>query len=378
MGPLEGLTVVEVAGAGPTPFCGMVLADLGADVVRVDRVVDRAVLGIDPDMVMGRGKRSVGVDLKQPEGVEVVLRLAERADVLVEGYRPGVSERLGIGPDACLARNPRLVYARGTGFGQTGPLAPRAGHDIDYIAVAGVLHPIGPPSAPPVPPLSLVGDFGGGGMLLALGVMCAVFETARSGQGQVVDAAMVDGAALLATTYHELRAVRMWSDERGANILDGSAPFYGTYETSDGRYVAVGALEPQFWAELARMTGIDDGTLPDQLDRARWPELRERLAAAFRTRTRDEWAEIGEETDACLVPVLEMHEAATHPYNTERNAFVDVNGSPQPAPAPRFSRTVAAAPRTPPKRGEHTDEVLARFGFTPAELERLHASATIG
>ncbi len=267
MGPLQGLSVVEIAGAGPAPFCAMVLADLGADVVRVDRAAKREVLGVTAAQLSCRGKRSIAVDLKSPEGVAIVLRLAARADALIEGFRPGVAERLGIGPEDCWASNPRLVYARGTGYGQDGPLAARAGHDIDYVAVAGALHPIGRPGERPVPPLNLVADFGGGGMLLVVGVLAGIFEAARSGRGQVVDAAMVDGVALLTTVLHEMRSRGLWVDERGANLVDGGAPFYDTYETSDGRYVAVGAMEPQFFAELVSLLGLDADELPDQLDR---------------------------------------------------------------------------------------------------------------
>ncbi|MGH8875483.1 MAG: CaiB/BaiF CoA transferase family protein, partial [Acidimicrobiia bacterium] len=291
MGPLDGLRVVELAGMGPAPFCGMVLADLGADVVRVDRpagLTGRA----DPSDVLNRGKRSLAVDLKHPEGVGVLLRLVGASDALIEGFRPGVTERLGLGPEVCLARNPRLVYGRMTGWGQEGPLAPAAGHDIDYIALAGALHPIGRPGERPVPPLNLVGDFGGGGMLLALGVLAALFEAHRTGQGQVVDAAMVDGAALLTAMVHGALHDGRWSDRRGANLLDGAAPFYDTYLTADGEALAVGALEPQFYAELLDRLGLDPAELPDQMDRSRWPELRERFAQLFMTRTRDEWAEV--------------------------------------------------------------------------------------
>ena len=377
-GPLKGLSVLEVAGAGPVPFCGMVLADLGADVVRVDRAGGREVLGLAAENLMGRGKRSVGVDLKRPEGAEVVLRLVAGADVLLEGFRPGVAERLGIGPDACLARNSRLVYGRGTGWGQTGPLAERAGHDINYVAVAGALEPIGRAGERPVPPLNLVGDFGGGGMLLTVGVLSALVERAVSGRGQVVDAAMVDGVALLTTVLHELRRLGVWSDERESNLVDGGAPFYDTYETADGRYVAIGAMEPQFWEELLRVTGLDGGTLPDRMDRAQWPELRRRLAAVFRTRTQQEWTAAAAGSDACLTPVLSLAEAPGHPLNTGRGVFLERDGIVEPAPAPRFSRTPAGPPEPAPKRGSGTDAVLGDRGFDDAEISALRASGIIG
>src|SRR5215211_743357 len=353
MGPLQGVRVVELASIGPGPFCAMLLADLGAEVLAVDRPATGQ--GGWPAL-FARGRRRVAVDLKHPEGPGLVLDLVAGADALVEGFRPGVAERLGIGPDACLARNPRLVYGRVTGWGQEGPLAGSAGHDIDYIALAGALHPVGPADGPPVPPLNLLGDFGGGGMLLALGVVAALLEAARSGRGQVVDAAMVDGAALLTTQLHELLAAGLWTDRRGANLLDGGAPFYGVYETADGRHLAVGALEPQFWAELLERLGLDAAELPAQLDRNGWPELRERLAALFRTRPRDEWCELLAGTDACVAPVLGLGEAPAHRHNRARGTFVDVGGVVQPAPAPRFSRTPPGPPQPPARAGEHTDQ----------------------
>ncbi len=377
MGPLQGLSVVEIAGAGPAPFCAMVLADLGADVVRVDRAAKREVLGVTAAQLSCRGKRSIAVDLKSPEGVAIVLRLAAQADALIEGFRPGVAERLGIGPEDCWASNPRLVYARGTGYGQDGPLAARAGHDIDYVAVAGALHPIGRPGERPVPPLNLVADFGGGGMLLVVGVLAGIFEAARSGRGQVVDAAMVDGVALLTTVLHEMRSRGLWVDERGANLVDGGAPFYDTYETSDGRYVAVGAMEPEFFAELVSLLGLDADELPDQLDRGRWPLLRARFAQAIRQRTRDEWAELAADVDACLVPVLELGEAPTHPLHRQRETFIDVGGSLVPSPAPRFSRTPAARPRPAPERGADTDGVLRDAGYTSDEIAVLRGAGAI-
>ncbi|HEX5881222.1 MAG TPA: CaiB/BaiF CoA-transferase family protein [Actinomycetota bacterium] len=373
MGPLEGVRVVELAGIGPGPFCAMLLADLGAEVLAVDRP---AAGGPGWPALFARGRRRVAVDLKHPEGPGVVLDLVAGADALVEGFRPGVAERLGIGPEACLHRNPRLVYGRVTGWGQDGPLARSAGHDIDYIAVAGALHPVGPAGGPPVPPLNLLGDFGGGGMLLALGVVAALLEAGRSGRGQVVDAAMVDGAALLTTQLHELLAAGLWSDQRGANLLDGAAPFYAVYETADGRHLAVGALEPQFWAELLDRLGLAADDLPAQLDRDGWPDLRERLAATFRTRTRDEWCALLEGTDACVAPVLSLLEAPAHPPNQARATFVDVGGVPQPAPAPRFSRTPCPIP-TPPASGGDDAEVLAAWGLPPERVERLRAAGAI-
>jgi alpha-methylacyl-CoA racemase len=374
MGPLAGVRVVELAGIGPGPFCAMVLADLGAEVLRVDRPA--ATRPAWPT-VLARGRRSVAVDLKHPDGAGVVLDLVAAADALVEGFRPGVAERLGIGPDACLARNPRLVYGRVTGWGQEGPWRHAAGHDIDYIALAGALHPIGHAGGPPVPPLNLVGDFGGGGMLLALGVVAALLEAGRSGAGQVVDAAMVDGAALLTTQFHELLAAGLWTEERGANLLDGGAPFYGVYETADGRHLAVGALEPQFWAELLRRLGLDGGDLPAQPDRDGWPLLRERLAALFRTRTREEWCELLAGTDACVAPVLGFGEAPAHPHHRARGTFVDVGGVTQPAPAPRFSRTPCDPPTPAPHPGEHTDQALADWGLPPDRIARLRATAAV-
>jgi alpha-methylacyl-CoA racemase len=376
-GPLAGIRVLELAGIGPGPFAGMMLADMGADVVRVDRV-KAPVLGVSGlGEVLDRGRRSLRVDVKRPEGLDLVLRLVESSDVLIEGYRPGVTERMGLGPDECLARNPRLVYGRVTGWGQDGPLAGAAGHDIDYIALAGALHPIGPAGGPPVPPLNLLGDFGGGGMLLALGVVAALLETGRSGRGQVVDAAMVDGAALLTTQLHELLAAGLWSDRRQANLLDGAAPFYAVYETADGRHLAVGALEPRFWAELLERAGLAGGDLPAQLDRDGWPRLRERLAAAFRTRTRDEWCALLEGTDACVAPVLSLLEAPGHPHLKARGTFAEVGGALQPAPAPRFSRTPCTTPAPPPGSGGDPAATLAAWGLAPDRVAHLRAAGAI-
>jgi alpha-methylacyl-CoA racemase len=328
--------------------------------------------------VLNRGRRSVAVDLKHPDAVEVVLRLVESADVLIEGFRPGVAERLGIGPEPCLARNPRLVYGRMTGFGQEGPMALAAGHDIDYIALAGALEPLGRAGGPPVPPINLVGDFGGGGMLLAFGVACALAERARSGQGQVIDAAMVDGAAALAAMVYGLEAAGLWRPERGTNLLDTGAPFYDVYETADGRYVAIGALEPQFYAELLRLTGLDGEDLPAQMDRSQWPAMKERMAALFRTKTRDEWCALMEGSDACFAPVLTMREAPTHPHNQARGTFVEVGGVTQPGPAPRFSRTPGAIAGPPVEPGAHTDEALVDWGFSEDEIAKLRSVGAVG
>jgi alpha-methylacyl-CoA racemase len=378
-GPLEGVRVVEIAGIGPGPFAAMMLADMGADVVRVDRA--QKVSGGDPASppidLLGRGRRSVGIDLKHPEGAGVVLRLVEHADVLIEGFRPGVMERLGIGPEECMARNPRLVYGRMTGWGQEGPYADAAGHDINYIALAGALDPVGRAGERPVPALNLIGDFGGGGMFMAYGVVCALLEAGRSGRGQVVDAAMVDGAAVLTTFIHSLRAIGIWSDERGTNLLDTGAPFYDVYETADHRFVSVGSIEPQFYAELLRLTGLEDEELPGQMDRSQWPALKERVAEVFRTKTRDEWCALMEGTDVCFAPVLSMGEAPAHPHNRQRETFVDVAGVPQPAPAPRFGRTPGAIDRPPPHAGQHTDDTLADWGFTTGEREKLRQAGAI-
>jgi alpha-methylacyl-CoA racemase len=378
-GPLEGVRVIEIAGIGPGPFAAMMLADMGADVVRIDRA--QKVSGGDPTSppidLLGRGRRSVGIDLKHPEGAGVVLRLVEQADVLIEGFRPGVMERLGIGPEECMARNPRLVYGRMTGWGQDGPYANAAGHDINYIALAGALDPIGRAGEPPVPALNLIGDFGGGGMLMAYGVVCALLEAGRSGRGQVVDAAMVDGAAVLTTFIHSLRAIGLWMDERGTNLLDTGAHFYDVYETADHRYISVGSIESQFYAELLRLSGLEGEELPEQMDRSRWPALKERVAAVFRTKTRDEWCALMEGTDVCFAPVLSMGEAPSHPHNRHRKTFVEVAGVPQPAPAPRFGRTPGAIDRPPPHFGQHTDDTLAECGFTAGEREKLRQAGAI-
>jgi alpha-methylacyl-CoA racemase len=376
MGPLRGIRVLEIASMAPAPFGCMLLSDLGAEVLRVDRGDAAFFEGVGRGP-LGRGRRSVQVDLKHPDGVETVLRLACAADVFVEGFRPGVAERLGIGPAAAQARNPRLVYGRMTGWGQDGPMAERAGHDINYIALAGALEPIGRAGEPPVPPLNLVGDFGGGGAMLALGVLAALVERERSGLGQIVDAAMVEGAAVLTTFLHGMRAAGAWRDERGTNLLDGGAPFYDTYATADGRYMSVGALEPKFYAELLKGLGLAGEDLPHQSDRARWPELRERFSEVFASRTRDDWTRAFDGTDACVAPVLSPGEAAAHPHNAARGSFVEVGGVVQPAPAPRFSRTPGAVASPPPRTGEHTEAALADWGFTEPEIATLRATGAI-
>ncbi len=377
-GPLTGLKVLEIAGIGPGPFCGMVLADLGADVVRVDRaerVTDRDPASARFDL-LARGRRSIGVDLKNPEGVATVLDLAAEADVLIEGFRPGVAERLGIGPDVCLERNPRLVYGRMTGWGQTGPYAHTAGHDINYIALSGALHPIGRRGEAPVPPVNFVGDFGGGGMLLALGVCAAVIEARVSGSGQVVDAAMTDGSALLPTMFHGLAATGAWSTERGTNLIDTGSHMYDVFECADGEYISLGSLEPQFYAEMCTRLGIPIAEMPEY-DRARWPEFKERIRSIVREKTRDEWCALLEGTDVCFAPVLSLTEAPSHPHNRDRATFIEVDGITQPAPAPRFSRTPGAVRRPPSAAGQHTDEALAEWGFAAERIAALKASGAI-
>ncbi|HEX9034287.1 MAG TPA: CaiB/BaiF CoA-transferase family protein [Streptosporangiaceae bacterium] len=377
MGPLHGISVIEIASLAPAPFGCMVLSDLGADVLRVERPEacrPDAPAPVDP---LTRGRRSIGINLKDQAGVDLLLQLAESADVLVEGFRPGVTERLGIGPDVCAARNPGLIYARMTGWGQDGPLAPTAGHDIDYIAISGALHPIGRNGERPVPPLNLVGDFGGGGMLLAVGILAALVERQRSGLGQVVDAAMVDGSALLTSFIYGLRATGAWSDERGVNLLDGGAPFYDTYAAADGRHVAVGALEPQFYAALLAGLGLTDAGLPAQMDVTGWPVLRARFTEVFAQRTRDEWAAVFAGTDACVSPVLSPAEAAAHPHNAARGVFTDVGGVTQPSPAPRFGRSAADQPRPPARRGADTDAVLGGLGLDPQRIADLRGSGVV-
>jgi alpha-methylacyl-CoA racemase len=378
-GPLDGIRIIELAGLGPAPFAGMMLCDAGADIVRIDRA-DRATFppqsGAHVDL-MNRGRRSVAVDLKHPGGVALVLRLVESADGLMEGFRPGVAERLGLGPDVCLSRNPRLVYGRMTGWGQDGSMAAAAGHDIDYIALAGALDPIGRAGERPLPPLNLVGDFGGGGMMLAFGMCAAIISARQTGSGQVVDAAMVDGAASLMTMTFTLRQAGTWQDERGTNLLDTGAHFYEVYETSDGGFMAVGAIEAQFYAELIRRLGLDGEELPDQSDRQAWPAMKERFARVFASRTRAEWEKVFEGSDACVAPVLSLAEAPGHPHNQVRGTFTEVSGVLQPAPAPRFTGTPGAIRRPPPNPGQYADEALADWGVAAGEIAELRSSGAI-
>ncbi|MBL6080902.1 CoA transferase [Belnapia sp. T18] len=371
MGPLKGLRVLEFAGIGPGPFCAMVLADLGAEVIRLER---KGAPPPPPEDFVLRGRRTIALDLKSPAAIEATLRLVDSADALIEGFRPGVMERLGLGPEPCLARNPRLAYGRMTGWGQEGPLAQSAGHDIDYIALTGALHAIGRAGERPVPPLNLVGDYGGGGMLLALGLLAAMLEAKGSGRGQVVDAAMVDGAALLMAPIYAAKARGRWSQERGSNMLDGAAPWYDTYECADGRSIAVGPIEPQFFALMCEKLGLDPGRFPDRMSPAAWPALKGELIAIFRGRTRDDWAALFEGTDACIAPVLDMDEAPRHPHNQARGTFLARDGVVQPAPAPRFSRTPAEP--GPPARAA-PDEILADCGFTADDIAALRSAQAI-
>ena len=381
MGPLHGVRVVEMAGLGPGPFCAMLLADMGADVVRVHRPSQVPPPDAGPSVdVLARGRRSVALDLKHPRGRELLLALVDRADALVEGYRPGVMERLGAGPDVCLGRNPRLVYGRMTGWGQDGHYAATAGHDINYLALSGVLGQLRRPGGVPLPPMNLLADFGGGGLVLAFGLVCALFEARSSGQGQVIDAAMVDGAAQLMTMqFGWERQGRYDPDHPGTSYIDMGSHFYDVYETADGRFVSFGAIEPQFYAVLLERLGLaDDPAFADQMDRSRWPELKERIAAVVRTRTRDEWTALLQGSDACFAPVLTMHEAPTHPHNAARGTFVEVEGIVQPAPAPRLSRTPAAIQRPPAQPGQHTDEVLRDWlGLDEAALTSLRDEEAI-
>ena len=378
-GPLAGLRLIELAGLGPSPFAGMMLADAGADIIRIDRS-DRATYPPrqEPHVdLMNRGRRSVAVDLKHAGGVALVLRLIESADGLMEGFRPGVAERLGLGPDICLAINPKLVYGRMTGWGQTGPMAQAAGHDIDYIALAGALEPIGRAGEKPLPPLNLVGDFGGGGMLLAFGMLAAILSAQQTGKGQVVDAAMVDGAASLMTMTYTLRAAGIWNDQRGTNLLDTGAHFYEVYETADGGYIGVGAIEPQFYSELIGLLGLSGEDLPGQMDRDTWPSKKERFASIFATKTRAEWVTIFEGSDACAAPVLSLAEAHLHPHNVHRNTFTEVAGVVQPAPSPRFEGTPGAIRRPPPNPGQHGDEALDDWGVDASDITKLRESGAI-
>ena len=370
MGPLNGFKIIELAGIGPGPFCGMMLADMGAEVIRVERIAAAQATEAPKD-VLTRNRRSIAVDLKNPKGVETVLRLVEGADGLIEGFRPGVTERLGLGPEQCQARNPRLVYGRMTGWGQEGPMAQAAGHDINYISLAGALHAIGRPGERPVPPLNLVGDFGGGGMLLAYGMVCGLLEVTKSNEGQVIDAAMVDGTAALMAMFYSMSASGAFDTQRGTNLLDGGAHFYDTYETADGEHVSIGSIEPQFYALLMEKAGLDAEYFQPQMNKGRWGELKAKLTEVFLTKTQAEWCDIMEGSDVCFAPVLNLIDAATHPHNVARNSYQEVAGVLQQAPAPRFSRTPAAAIQAPRVPGEDSASVLADFGLTATEVAQL-------
>jgi alpha-methylacyl-CoA racemase len=375
-GPLDGIKVIEMASIGPAPFCAMMLSDMGADVIRID--APRRGKNIEPRFdVLARGRRSIALDLKNAAAKDVAMELIAQADALIEGYRPGVMERLGLGPDECLARNARLIYGRMTGWGQSGPLSHAAGHDLNYIALSGMLHSIGRANEPPPPPLNLVGDFGGGGMLLAFGVVCALLEARHSKRGQVIDAAMTDGSALLGTMMYGLKAAGRWSNARGANLLDGGAHFYDTYECADGKYIAIGAIEPQFYAELLQRMGIDDVAFSQQMQAAEWPALKQKLAAHVKTKTREQWSKLLEGSDACFAPVLNLDEAIVHPHNQARDTFVEVSGVMQPAPAPRFSRTPGSVKSAPPAPGQHAASILRDWGWSEERIDRLKADAVI-
>ncbi len=373
-GPLTGVKILEFAGIGPGPFCAMLLSDLGAEIVRIDR---KGAKGGSKYDVTSRGRRSIAIDLKNPKGVETVLGLVDQADALLEGFRPGVMERLGLGPDVCLGRNPRLVYGRMTGWGQDGPLSHAAGHDINYIAISGALHAMGRTDTPPPPPLNLVGDFGGGALYLAFGMAAGLFEAQRSGQGQVIDAAMTDGAASLMSMFYGMKAAGMWNDKRDANLLDGGAHFYDTYECACGKFVAVGSIEPQFYALLLEKGGINDPDFQHQMDRMQWPSLSQKLTHLFKSKTRDEWCAIMEGTDICFAPVLTLTEAPAHPHNAARQTFIEVDGVVQPNAAPRFSRTKEAVQGPAPAIGEHTESALIDWGFSATDVASLRAEGVI-
>ncbi|MFT7600018.1 MAG: alpha-methylacyl-CoA racemase [Acidimicrobiales bacterium] len=380
-GPLEGFKVIELAGIGPGPMCAMLLSDLGAEVIRIDRL-EAADLGVPRRGrqfdVLNRGRRSLGVDLKSPEGVETVLRMVEQADALIEGFRPKVTDRLGLGPDVCHERNPRLVYGRMTGWGQDGPLAMAAGHDINYIALTGALSAIGVAGGQPVPPLNLVGDFGGGALYLAFGVCAALLEAQKSGQGQVIDAAMIDGAASLSAAIYGLHGSGMWNPERGTNVLDTGAHFYGTYECADGEWISIGSIEKKFHDILLEKLGLAESDIPDRMDRERWVEHKKMLTGLFLEKTRAEWCEIMEGSDVCFAPVLSMAEAPEHPHMKARGTFIELEGVVQPGPAPRFSRTPGAVQGPVPAPGEHTDAVLGDWGWAEAEIAALRSAGAVG
>lgn len=374
MGPLSGTKIIELAGIGPGPFCGMLLADMGAEVIRVDRAGSAPRRAVD---VLTRGRKSIAVDLKSDAGKEAVLKLCESADAIFEGFRPGVTERLGLGPNDCMARNEKLVYGRMTGWGQEGPMAQAAGHDINYISLVGALHGIGEKGGKPVPPLNLVGDFGGGGMMLAYGLVCAMLEAQKSGKGQVVDTAMVDGAAILMGMFFTMMGVGAYSMERGTNLLDGGAHFYGTYETKDGKYISLGSIEPQFYALLVEKAGLDTERFSAQMDGGRWDEFKAELTQVFKTKTRDEWRELMEGTDVCFAPVLALDEVHEHPHNIARNSFLEIDGIVQPAPAPRFSRSEPATPTGSRLPGQDSRVVLQDAGFSDAEIESMISSGAV-
>jgi alpha-methylacyl-CoA racemase len=372
-GPLAGFRIIEMAALGPVPFCGMMLADLGAEIIRIERA-GAPPMGEPIDLqfdIMGRGRRSIALDLKSPQGVEIVFKLVETADVLMEGMRPGAMERLGLGPDECLARNPGLIYGRMTGWGQTGPLAQRAGHDINYISLNGVLHSIGSRNGPPVPPVNLVGDYGGGSMFLLTGILAALLETRTSGKGQVIDAAMLEGSSYLMTTIHMFNAAGLWRSERGSNLLDGGAPFYGVYETSDGKYMSVGAIEPKFYFEFVAGLGLDIGELPHPQNPGNWSELKSTFAEAFRARSRDEWTAVFSDRDACVTPVLSIEESLEHEHNRQRNNFPEGSGTVRPNVTPRFSRTHAKADAKTAPAGVHGREILRELAYTEQQIDEL-------
>ncbi len=379
MGPLSGYRIIELAGIGPGPMCAMLLSDMGADVLRIDRTAD-AGLGIAMEnkyALLNRGRRSVALDLKKPAAIEAMLKLVEKADGLIEGFRPGVTERLGLGPEVCLKRNPKLIYGRMTGWGQEGPMAHAAGHDINYIALSGALHSIGRRGEAPVPPLNLVGDFGGGALYLALGVVAGLLEAQKSGKGQIVDAAMVDGAASLMTAIYGIHGSGRWTDNRGENILDSGAHYYDVYETKDGKHVSIGSIESKFYDELLELSGLKKEELARQNDRDAWPAMKQKVAAIFKTKTRDEWCKIMEGSDVCFAPVLSMTEAPKHPHNRHRGTFIEDDGVIQPGPAPRFSRTPSKIQRPPAHPGQHTEEALRDWGFSASELDSLRTAAAM-
>lgn len=373
MGPLAGVKIIELAGIGPGPFAGMLLADYGAEVVVVERPGDFTI----PNDCSRRSKRSIALNLKTAEGIEALLKLVEQADVLFEGYRPGVAERLGVGPDVCLARNPKLIYGRMTGWGQTGPMAKVAGHDINYISLTGALHATGRAGDKPVPPLNLAGDFGGGGVFLVMGILAALYEAQKSGVGQVIDAAMTEGSAVLMAFFHSMHAIGAWNHERGSNIIDSGAHFYDSYETADGKYISLGPIEPQFYKTLLEKAHLDPAVFGEQMNAEAWPEQKKRLEMVFKDKTQQQWCDILEGSDACFAPVLNFSEAPSHPHNIARKSYVEVDGMIQPAPAPKFSRTPSAVPVKGPDVGVNTEEVLSAWGFSSQQLHDLRGSGAI-